>query len=372
MITIEEEINMDQRKYNNLPFKTGEDFIHGDEAVARGAILAGCKFYGGYPITPASEIMESLSAYLPKVGGDSVQMEDELGSIAAAIGASWGGKRSMTATSGPGFSLMQENLGYAIMTETPMVLANVQRGGPSTGQPTLPAQGDVMQAKWGTHGDHPIIVLSPSSVQETIEMTINSFNLSENYRIPVILLLDAELGHMRENVKIPSSVELVERSEEMPVFGEGSRKHVTGLVSDENGFPETSDVELGRKNIENLNNKIKENRDQIIDYEEYKVDDADTILISYGTSARSAKHAVNAGRSNDMKIGAFILKTIFPFPYERLKKIDAEQFIAVEMNMGQIYHSVREGNPDKTEKFTSVGGVVPDPRKILNQVKEEK
>lgn len=363
---------MNDEKLNNLPFKTGKDFIHGDEAVARGAILANCKFYGGYPITPASEVMEQLSYYLPKVGGDSVQMEDELGSIAAAIGASWGGKKAMTATSGPGFSLMQENLGYAVMTETPLVVANVQRGGPSTGQPTLPAQGDIMQAKWGTHGDHPIIALSPTSVQETIEMTVKSFNLAEKYMNPVVLLLDAEMGHMRENVETPEEVDIVPRNDEMPVFNQGNRRHITGLVSDEDGFPQTSDIELGKNNIKELYNKIEDNKEDIIDYEEYQVEDADKILISYGTSARSAKHAVEMGREQGLKIGAFILKTVWPFPYERLREIEAEEFITVEMNLGQIYHAVRETHPQRTEKFTSVGGVIPDPRKIIQKVKEGK
>ena len=363
---------MNQTKLEKLPFETGEGFIHGDEAVARGAILANCKFYGGYPITPASEIMEQLSYYLPRVGGDSIQMEDELGSIAAAIGASWGGKKAMTATSGPGFSLMQENLGYAIMTETPLVLVNVQRGGPSTGQPTLPAQGDVMQAKWGTHGDHPIIALSPTTVQEAMDFTVKSFNLSEEYRIPVVLLLDAEIGHMRENVKTPSSFDLTSRKDEMPVFGEGNRRHLTGLVSDENGFPETSDTELGEKNIKKLYNKIENNKNEIIDFEEYKIDDAEKILVSYGTSARSAKHAVKIGRKKGVKVGAFILKTIWPFPYERLRELNDKKFITVEMNLGQIYHATREINPNKTEKFTSVGGLLPDPRKILEMIQEEK
>ena len=254
------------------PFPVGTvDFIQGDEAIARAAILAGCRFYAGYPITPASEIFEAMSIYMPLVDGVSIQMEDEIGSIAAVIGASWAGAKSMTATSGPGFSLMMENLGYAIMTETPLVLVNVQRSGPSTGQPTLAAQGDLMQAIWGTHGDHSLIVLTPATVQEAFDMTIKAFNLAEKYRTPVILLTDAEVGHMRERVYAPhpDELELIYRklpaNEEeanypfgdihgdlvppMPVFGKGHHTYVTGLTHDEKGRPKTVQSEIHEKLI---------------------------------------------------------------------------------------------------------------------------
>ncbi len=378
------------------PFPVGKsDFIQGDEAIARAAILAGCRFYAGYPITPASEIFEAMALYMPLVDGVSIQMEDELASIAAVIGASWVGTKAMTATSGPGFSLMMENLGYAIMTETPIVVVDVQRSGPSTGQPTLAAQGDVMQAIWGTHGDHSLIVLTPATVQEAFDMTIRAFNLAEKYRTPVILLTDAEVGHMREKVDIPNpeDVELVYRklpaNEEeakypfgdihgdlippMPIFGKGYRTYVTGLTHDEKGRPKTVDAEIHRKLIERIVNKIEKNKKDIIEYETFDLDDAEVAIISYGIVARSAIRAVKMLRSEGIKAGLLKLNVVWPFDFEMIEKI-AEQVNAIyvpEMNLGQVYHLVKEGANGKArvELIPKIGGEVHTPQEIVKAVK---
>ncbi|WP_457752965.1 2-oxoacid:acceptor oxidoreductase subunit alpha [Thermococcus sp.] len=378
------------------PFPVGKsDFIQGDEAIARAAILAGCRFYAGYPITPASEIFEAMALYMPLVDGVSIQMEDELASIAAVIGASWVGAKAMTATSGPGFSLMMENLGYAIMTETPIVVVDVQRSGPSTGQPTLAAQGDVMQAIWGTHGDHSLIVLTPATVQEAFDMTIRAFNLAEKYRTPVILLTDAEVGHMREKVDIPNpeDIELVYRklpaNEEeakypfgdihgdlippMPIFGKGYRTYVTGLTHDEKGRPKTVDAEIHRKLIERIVNKIEKNKKDIIEYETFDLDDAEVAIISYGIVARSAIRAVKMLRSEGIKAGLLKLNVVWPFDFEMIEKI-AEQVNAIyvpEMNLGQVYHLVKEGANGKArvELIPKIGGEVHTPQEIVKAVK---
>ncbi|ADT83591.1 2-oxoacid:acceptor oxidoreductase subunit alpha [Thermococcus barophilus] len=378
------------------PFPVGKsDFIQGDEAIARAAILAGCRFYAGYPITPASEIFEAMALYMPLVDGVSIQMEDELASIAAIIGASWVGAKAMTATSGPGFSLMMENLGYAIMTETPIVVVDVQRSGPSTGQPTLAAQGDVMQAIWGTHGDHSLIVLTPATVQEAFDMTIRAFNLAEKYRTPVILLTDAEVGHMREKVDIPNpeDIELIYRklpaNEEeakypfgdihgdlippMPIFGKGYRTYVTGLTHDEKGRPKTVDAEIHRKLIERIVNKIEKNKKDIIDYETFDLDDAEVAIISYGIVARSAIRAVKMLRSEGIKAGLLKLNVVWPFDFEMIEKI-AEQVNAIyvpEMNLGQVYHLVKEGANGKArvELIPKIGGEVHTPQEIVKAVK---
>ena len=378
------------------PFPVGKsDFIQGDEAIARAAILAGCSFYAGYPITPASEIFEAMALYMPLVDGVSIQMEDELASIAAIIGASWAGAKAMTATSGPGFSLMMENLGYAIMTETPIVVVDVQRSGPSTGQPTLAAQGDVMQAIWGTHGDHSLIVLTPATVQEAFDMTIRAFNLAEKYRTPVILLTDAEVGHMRERVNIPNpeDIELVYRklpaNEEeakypfgdihgdlippMPIFGKGYRTYVTGLTHDERGRPRTVDAEIHRKLVERIVNKIEKNKEDIIDYEIFELDDADVAIVSYGIVARSAIRAVKMLRNEGVKAGLLKLNVVWPFDFEMIEKV-AERVHAIyvpEMNLGQLYHLVKEGANGKArvELIPKIGGEVHTPQEIVKAVK---
>ncbi|ASJ02945.1 2-oxoglutarate ferredoxin oxidoreductase subunit alpha [Thermococcus profundus] len=377
------------------PFPVGKaDFIAGDEAIARAAILAGCRFYAGYPITPASEIFEAMALYMPLVDGVSIQMEDELGSIAAVIGASWAGAKAMTATSGPGFSLMQENLGYAIMTETPIVVVNMMRGGPSTGQPTFPSQGDIMQAIWGTHGDHMLIVLSPSTVQETFDLTIRAFNLAEKYRTPVVLLGDAELAHMRERVYIPTpdEIEIIDRklpaNEEeaklpfgdphgdgvppMPIFGKGYRTYVTGLTHDEYGHPRTVEPEVQEKLIGRIYRKILDHKDDIISYEKFELDDAEIAIVSTGIVSRSAIRAVKMLRERGVKAGLLKLNTIWPFDFDMIEEL-AEQVRKIfvpEMNMGQLYHLVKEGANGKAEVelISKIGGEVHTPMEIIEKV----
>ena len=379
------------------PFPVGAvDFIQGDEAIARAAILAGCRFYAGYPITPASEIFEAMSIYMPLVDGVSIQMEDEIGSIAAVIGASWAGAKSMTATSGPGFSLMMENLGYAIMTETPLVLVNVQRSGPSTGQPTLAAQGDLMQAIWGTHGDHSLIVLSPATVQEAFDMTIKAFNLAEKYRTPVILLTDAEVGHMRERVYAPhpDELELIYRklpaNEEeanypfgdihgdlvppMPVFGKGHHTYVTGLTHDEKGRPKTVQSEIHEKLIKRIVEKIEKNKKDIVDYEGYELEDAEIAIISFGIVARSAMRAVKELRKKGIKAGLLKLNVLWPFDFELIERIAerVEKIYVAEMNLGQLYHMVKEGANGKApvELIPKIGGEIHTPKEIIERIKD--
>ncbi|WP_297465591.1 2-oxoacid:acceptor oxidoreductase subunit alpha [Thermococcus sp.] len=377
------------------PFPVGKsDFIQGDEAVARAAILAGCRFYAGYPITPASEIFEAMALYMPLVDGVSIQMEDEIASIAAIIGASWAGAKAMTATSGPGFSLMQENLGYAIMTETPIVVVNMMRGGPSTGQPTFPAQGDIMQAIWGTHGDHMLIVLSPSTVQEAFDFTIRAFNLAEKYRTPVVLLGDAELAHMRERVYIPNPDEIeityrkLPRNEEeaklpfgdphgdgvppMPIFGKGYRTYVTGLTHDEHGRPRTVEPEVHQRLISRIFRKILDHRDEIISYETFELDDAEIAIISTGIVSRSAIRAVKILRERGVKAGLLKLHTIWPFDFEVIEELAerVRKIYVPEMNMGQLYHLVREGANGKAdvELIAKIGGEVHTPMEIAERV----
>ena len=377
------------------PFPVGRsDFIQGDEAIARAAILAGCRFYAGYPITPASEIFEAMALYMPLVDGVSIQMEDEIASIAAIIGASWAGAKAMTATSGPGFSLMMENLGYAIMTETPLVLVDVQRGGPSTGQPTLAAQGDIMQAIWGTHGDHSLIVLSPATVQEAFDFTIRAFNLAEKYRTPVVLLTDAEIAHMRERVYIPNpeEVEIVNRklpqNEEearlpfgdphgdgvppMPIFGKGYRTYVTGLTHDERGRPKTVDAEVHERLIRRIIEKLERNKENIISYETYALDDAEIAIVSTGIVSRSAVRAVKILREKGVKAGLLKLNTLWPFDFNMIDEL-AEQVKKIyvpEMNLGQLYHLVKEGANGKAEVelMPKIGGEVHTPMEIVERV----
>ena len=379
------------------PFPVGTvDFIQGDEAIARAAILAGCRFYAGYPITPASEIFEAMSIYMPLVDGVSIQMEDEIGSIAAVVGASWAGAKSMTATSGPGFSLMMENLGYAIMTETPLVLVNVQRSGPSTGQPTLAAQGDLMQAIWGTHGDHSLIVLTPATVQEAFGMTIKAFNLAEKYRTPVILLTDAEVGHMRERVYAPhpDELELIYRklpaNEEeakypfgdihgdlvppMPVFGKGHHTYVTGLTHDEKGRPKTVESEIHEKLIKRIVEKIEKNKKDIVDYEGYGLEDAEIVIIGFGIVTRSAMRAVKELRKKGIKAGLLKLNVLWPFDFELIERIaeKAGKIYVVEMNLGQLYHMVKEGANGKApvELIPKIGGEIHTPKEIIERIKD--
>ncbi len=343
-------------------------FILGDLACVYGGLLAGVSFFGGYPITPASEIAEGMARRLPRVGGTYIQMEDEIGSIAAVIGATWGGAKSMTATSGPGFSLMMENYGYAVMTETPCVIVNVQRTGPSTGQPTLGAQGDMMQVRWGTHGDFEAIAIAPSTVQECMDYTIEAFNLSEKYRTPVCVMTDGEVGHLRERIIIPDEKDLkiinrvpatVDKKDfipftnsqtrkskipDFPTFGTGYRTYVTGLTHNEKGFPATDKQPDHERLVKRITTKITDDRDKLVMVEQLNLDDADVAFVAYGASARPAESAMEMGRKNGIKVGLLRLKIVWPFPEKTIadlaKKVD--KIIVPEMNLGQIVHSVRE------------------------------
>ena len=332
--------------------------MQGDEACAEGAIAAGCRFFAGYPITPATEIAERMAIRMPQVDGIFIQMEDEISSMAAILGASWGGMKSMTSTSGPGFSLMMENYGLGIMMEVPTVIVNVMRGGPSTGLPTLVGQGDVMQAKWGTHGDIQPIALSPNSPQECFDLTIQAFNLSERFRTPVVLLTDESVGHMTEVVAIPPSdrINLVKRKRPrmkpenylpyeggkdlvppMPDAGEGYNIITTGLTHDERGYPVVT-PEVQEALLDRLNRKILDFREEIIDYESFHADDADVVVVSYGISSRPAKRAVKKAREAGTRAGLLRLRTIWPFPEEVIQELAQriDGFVVPEVNEGQI------------------------------------
>ena len=368
-------------------------FMQGNEACVEGALLAGCRFFAGYPITPASEIAESMSLLLPQLGGKFIQMEDEIASIAAIIGASVGGLKAMTATSGPGFSLMQENLGYAIMTEIPCVIVDSQRVGPSTGLPTAPSQGDVMQSRWGTHGDHPIIVLSPSSVWEAFHLTVKAFNFSEKYRTPVVLLLDAMISHMREKITIPplEAIEVVDRlqtnvppewyfpyqemdSDVPPLvsFGEGFRYHITGLIHDKAGFP-TQRLDEIRPWVARVFGKIRHNLDDILLWEHDGPDDPRVVVIAYGSTARSAWHAVKLARARRHKVTLLKLLTIWPFAEDVVARLahDARRVIVPEMNLGQLALEVeRVVGRRKVRRVGHADGEMIQPQEILEAIEE--
>lgn len=336
--------------------------LSGNEACALAAIDAGMRFYAGYPITPSSEIAEHLANWLPRVGGVFIAMEDEIASMGAIIGASLTGTKAMTATSGPGFSLMQENIGYASMAEVPVVVVNVMRGGPSTGLPTSPAQGDVMQARWGTHGDHPVIALTPYSVEETYEATVRAFNLSEQYRVPVILLLDEVIAHVNEKVALPEreALRIVERPQPevppeqylpfvdtptgvppMAPFGTGYRYHVTGLAHDETGF-QTNDPKVIDAQLRRLHRKLELGRHDIVEVDEFLLEDAEIGVFAYGSSARSARRAIRLAREKGIRAGMLRPKTMWPFPDEEVrawtKRLRA--WLVPEMNLGQAAHEV--------------------------------
>lgn len=375
------------------PRKRKEIFALGNEAVVEGALLAGCSFYGGYPITPSSEIMEIMAARLPLTeDGVFIQLEDEIASMGAIIGASLAGRKVLTATSGPGFSLMQENLGYAIMAETPMVLVNVMRGGPSTGLPTSPAQGDVQQARWGTHGDHPIIVLSASNVQECLDMTITAFNMAEKYRTPVILLLDEVTAHTREKIEIPNPGEFevfsrtvpsmppewykpyeetVRGVPPMPPLGSGYRFHVTGLVHDRNGFPTQRPEEVVEL-LERLHRKIDQFFYDIQLVDTIETADADVVVIAYGSVARSAELAVRQARENGVRAGLLKLKTLFPYPRRQTEKVlaHARTLVVPEMNMGQMSREVKRVNMGRASVRTinRIDGQIVTPSEILKVI----
>lgn len=367
--------------------------MQGNEAIAEGALAAGARFFAGYPITPSTEIAEILAERLPRTGGKFIQMEDEIAGMAAVIGASLAGLKSLTATSGPGFSLKQENLGFAAMAEVPCVVINVQRFGPSTGIPTAPAQGDIMQARWGTHGDHPVIALCPASVQESYSLTVQAFNLSEKYRMPVILLTDEVIGHLRERVTLPNPGELPVVNRKKPPAGlktyapyrpdedgvppmanfcEGYRYHVTGLVHDESGAPTTS-PELAERLITRLNNKVMDHLDEITLTESWLTEDAEIIVIAYGAVSRSARRAVKEARAAGIKAGLFRPITIWPFPEKEVAALarQARAILVPEMNLGQLKGEVERAARCGTKVIglNRVNGELITPGEILAAVK---
>jgi 2-oxoglutarate ferredoxin oxidoreductase subunit alpha len=374
---------------------SGEFFMQGDIACAEGAICAGCRFFGGYPITPATEVAQRMSERLPLVSGMYIQMEDELASINAVLGASWAGKKAMTATSGPGFSLMMENLGLGIMLETPCVLVNVQRGGPSTGLPTLVGQGDMMQARYGSHGDYAIIALAPSSPQELFDLTIHAFNLAEIYRAPVLVMTDAEVGHMTEKVVIPppEEIEVVERRKPtvppeeylpyyvepgewvspMAVAGDGYRIHTTGLTHDERGYPATSDDEAQWPLVQRLIDKIEKSKNDIIMLEEDRLDGVEVAVVSYGIAARSAFWPIQMAREEGIRVGLLRLVTVWPFPDDQIRglagRVDA--LVVPEINMGQIAREVERCAAGQAEVISvpHPGGGIHDPHEVLNVIR---
>jgi 2-oxoglutarate ferredoxin oxidoreductase subunit alpha len=366
--------------------------ISGNEAVAQAAVRAGCRFFAGYPICPSTEIMENLAKLLPEVGGVFIQMEDEISSIAAVLGASLAGKKAMTATSGPGFSLMQENLGFGYMAEIPCVVVDSQRVGPSTGLPTKPAQGDIMQSAWGTHGDHPVIVFYPSTVEEVYHETIRAFNWSERLRTPVILLLDEFISHMRESVVIPSEVEIWERKKPdappeecraykageddvpaIPDFGDGYRFHVTGLHHDETGFPSTK-PHIVMETLRRLKRKVERVEKELEKNEFYMVEDAEIVVISFGSLARTVKRAVRLAREEGVRVGMMKIITLWPSPSFTLRKIaeGKKALIVAEMNMGQYVLEVERIVKDLVPviPLNTVTGTLMHPLLIFKKIKE--
>ncbi|HET6488857.1 MAG TPA: 2-oxoacid:acceptor oxidoreductase subunit alpha [Syntrophales bacterium] len=373
---------------------TGTWFMNGDHACCEGALAAGCRFFAGYPITPATEVAERMSRRLPDLGGVYIQMEDELASMAAILGASWGGVKAMTSTSGPGFSLMMENIGLGICTETPCVVCNVQRAGPSTGLPTLVAQGDMMQARWGSHGHYEIIALSPSSPQEMFDFTIRAFNLSEQYRLPVIILADEVVGHMNERVVIPpaEAIEVVKRRKPkappgeykpyqpdpdgvapMADCGEGYRIHVTGLTHDERGYPGMN-AKTQEQMMERLIRKIRNNRDSIIRTEDVFLDDAEVVVVAYGISARSARHAVQEARAKGIRAGLIKLETVWPFPEELIRSVASRvrALVMPEINAGQMVLELERcaAGACPVRLVAHHGGALIPPAKVLDAVQK--
>jgi 2-oxoglutarate ferredoxin oxidoreductase subunit alpha len=373
---------------------TGVHFLDGDQACCEGALSAGARFAAGYPITPSTEVVERFASRIPKVGGVFVQMEDEMAASITILGAAWGGAKAFTVTSGPGFSLMMEHIGYAAMTETPCVFVNVQRGGPSTGLPTLPAQGDMMQARWGSHGDYEIIALSPNSPQECFDLTIRAFNFSEEYRTPVMFMMDECVGHMTEKVIIPSpdEIEIYPRRHtkqppedykpyepsgdwvpEMVHAGEGYRFHITGLTHDERGYPVMNSATQDRL-VRRLQRKIKDAANRIALYEEEDTDGADVIVVSYGITSRVAQRAIEMARGKGLRVGKLRLITVWPFPEDHIRMLASrtKAFVVPELNLGQIVREVERtaGGQAKTYGVTHAGGTVHRPEEILRVIQE--
>lgn len=369
--------------------------LQGNQAVVEGAMAAGVKFFAGYPITPSTEVAESLAEKLPKNGGKFIQMEDEIASMGAVIGASLTGKKVMTATSGPGFSLKQELIGYACAAEIPLVIVNVQRVGPSTGQPTSPSQGDVMQARWGTHGDHWLIALTPASVPECFELTLRAYALSEKYRVPVILLMDEVIGHMREKIELPddySDFPQAERKQPdcapedfkayatdeslvpaMPAFGSGYRWHVTGLVHDETGFPKgTPAATLAAANRQRA--KLENNLDDIVQVENYRMEDADFAVVAFGGAARTAYETVDMARAEGLKVGLVRPVTIWPFAEAQMKELAGrvKGILVHELNCGQYVHEVERAVNGKVpvSLYAKYDNEPATPAQLLEEVKK--
>jgi 2-oxoglutarate ferredoxin oxidoreductase subunit alpha len=381
-------------KTDPLGVLTGEHYLDGDHACAEGAMAAGCRFVAGYPITPSTEVVERIALRFPFMGGIFIQMEDEMASMNAILGGSWGGKKSMTVTSGPGFSLMMENLGLGAMMEVPCVLVNVQRGGPSTGLPTMVGQADIMQARWGSHGDYEIIAVSPASPQEAFEYTILAFNLSEQYRVPVMVMLDECVGHMTEKVVIPKAEEIdvcYRKLTKLPpekylpykadnglvpdmiVAGEGYKIHTTGLTHDERGYPVMT-AECQEQLVQRLVDKIRKNAEKIIITEETQVSGAEVVVLAYGITSRVAQPAVDKARKEGIKVGQIKLITVWPFPEKRVaelsKKIKA--WVVPEINLGQMSLEVERcaAGKAKTILVPHAGGWVHDPEDIYKAIKE--
>lgn len=371
----------------------GVHFMSGNAACVEGAIAAGCRFFAGYPISPATEIVERMAIRLPEVNGVFIQMEDEIAALAAVIGASYAGLKAMTATSGPGFSLMQENIGLAVMTETPCVIVNVMRGGPSTGQPTFPGQQDVMQAKWGSHGDYEIIALAPSSVQEMFNLTIEAFNLAEIYRVPTLLMVDGVVAQMWEKIVIPpvEEIKIVNRKKPkappgeyvpflpdedlvppMACFGEGYRFHVTGLTHDESGHPKPEDLGVQMRLVKRLCDKIRGNIEKIARVEGVMLDDAEVIIVAYGIVARAALRAVRRARELGIRAGLLRLITLWPFPEKHVSELtkDARAIVVPEMNCGQMVREVeRAAKTLPVYSLPKLGGEPHTPSEILEAIR---
>ena len=370
------------------PFAKGVHYLSGNDAAAEGALAAGCRFYAGYPITPSSEIMERMALRLRELRGVFIQMEDEIASISAVIGASWAGAKAMTATSGPGFSLMQEAIGYAAFTETPCVIIDVQRAGPCTGQATRVGSGDIMQAKWGSHGDYQVIALSPWSVQEMYDLTIGAFNLSEQYRVPAFVMADEAVGHLRESMSVNGRVEIWDRKKKkggspfgteeedgvppMPAFGEGERLLVTGSTHNELGFRKTDAPEAHAKLVVRINKKILNHRGLISGTEKFFIDDSEIFLITYGFTARTSLFVVKRLRKEGKKVGLLRLKTLWPFPEEAVAEVvkRGKKVMVPEMNQGQVVGEVRKLHPGEVIPLNQTDGEVIRPETIMDELKK--
>ena len=373
---------------------TGTHFIDGDHAACEGALAAGCRFVAGYPITPSTEVVERFSQRIPTLGGLFIQMEDEIASSIAVLGAAWGGQKVMTVTSGPGLSLMMEHIGYAVMTETPVVIVDVQRAGPSTGLPTLPAQADMMQIKWGSHGDYEIIALTPNSPQECFDLMIKAFNLAEQFRTPVFFMMDEVVGHMTEKVAIPPAAELeiVDRKwatkkpgdyrayatdaglvPEMVKAGQGYKVHVTGLTHDDKGYPALN-ADAQKKLMTRLVGKIRNRRDELVDVRGDFLEDAETVVVSYGITSRIALAAVREARKQGRKVGHLRLVITWPFPDRVIAELAGrvKSFIVPELNLGQMVIEVQRAVNGRVpvKSIPHTGGAVHEPGVILDTILE--